>query len=417
MRPETGHHGCLAAAERLTDDITDRKPGPLDMAALRTNTLNRSDTSGPPVPRESRRASGPILNEVTAKLTEIWQDMLGVRPITSDQNYFELGGDSILGVQLFTRIEQEFQVKLPLATLFDAPTIAELAQILQQERLSSGWSPLVAIRTSGTRPPFFCMHPHGGNVLIYRDLASRLGSDQPFYGLQSPGLDGSRPPLETIEDMASLYTKEIRRVQANGPYFLGGYCMGGTIAYEVAQQLHAKGQEIALLALFDTPNWACVEPATFWEKVYYTGERLAFHIENFLSLRSAERRTFFEEKLLSFRNRLPVWLSIRYRRIFRTPEVHASGTSTLGRVWEANFHACAMYRPRPYDGMVTDFQPAKQYRMFRKPNLKWGELSLAGQEVVVLPVNPPAMLTEPFISHLADALRKSLDRAIDSREA
>lgn len=374
-------------------------------------TLNGSHTTaGTPAAGQSKRASMAMMNEVTTQLTQIWQDMLGVKPIAPDQNYFELGGDSILAVQLFTRIEQQFQIKLPLTTLFDAPTIAQLAHVLQEEKCVSGWLPLVPIQPLGARPPFFCMHPHGGNVLVYRDLARRLGSDQPFYGLQSPGLDGSRPPLAKIEDMASLYIKEIRRVQASGPYFLGGYCMGGTIAYEVAQQLQAEGEDIALLALFDTVNWAYVEPTTFWQKAYYNGERLAFHLANLLSLGSAERIKLLDEKLMSFRRRFPVWLNIGYKKVFARSEVYVSEISALGRVWQANFRACAEYNPQPYRGTVTDFRPAKQYRMFANGNQKWNELALAGQEVVVLPVNPPAMLSEPFVSHLADALRKSLDR-------
>src|SRR5487761_755342 len=107
-------------------------------------------------------------SDTSARLTRIWREMLGVESIDHDQNYFDLGGDSILAVQLFIRIEQEFNVKLPLATLFDAPTIGELAQVLLQESAVSGWLPLVTIQPSGTRPPFFCMHGAGGNVLIYR---------------------------------------------------------------------------------------------------------------------------------------------------------------------------------------------------------------------------------------------------------
>ncbi|MGI0084076.1 MAG: alpha/beta fold hydrolase, partial [Nitrososphaerales archaeon] len=193
-----------------------------------------------------------IDDDTVRKLTRIWQEMLGVESIGLDENYFDLGGDSILAVQLFTRIEEEFCLKLPLATLFDAPTIRELAQILGRQVPATTSSSLVAIQTAGSHPPFFCIHGASGNVLIYRDLSRHLGSDQPFYGLQSQGLDGNCPPLTRIEDMATLYLKEIRRICPHGPYFIGGYCMGGTIAFEVAQQLQAKGEHVALLALLDT---------------------------------------------------------------------------------------------------------------------------------------------------------------------
>src|SRR2546421_5044882 len=159
-------------------------------------------------------------DNTTRQLARIWEELLGVPSIGFDENYFDLGGDSSLAVQMFAQIEKVFKVKLPLATLYEAPTIAQLAEILRGETAGSGWSPLVAIQPSGSRQPFFCFHGAGGNVLIYRGLAKYLGPDQPFYGLQSQGLDGTRAPLTKIEDMAALYVKEIRKAQPHGPYFL-----------------------------------------------------------------------------------------------------------------------------------------------------------------------------------------------------
>ena len=189
-------------------------------------------------------------DDLTTKLSLIWQQLLGVDSVAIDQNFFDLGGESSLAVQMFARVEEAFGVKLPLATLYEAPTIAELSAILRSEVPYAGWSPLVPIQISGSRPPFFCMHGAGGNVLTYRELSKHLGSDQPFYGLQCPGLDGKCPPLTKIEDMARLYGREIRKVQPNGPYFLGGYCMGGTIAYEVAQQLTQAGESCCSIGPF-----------------------------------------------------------------------------------------------------------------------------------------------------------------------
>lgn len=134
-----------------------------------------------------------------ARLLRIWQETLGVDTISADQNFFDLGGDSSLAVRVFAEIEKVFGVKLPLATLYDAPTPAELARVISGEVAGAGWSPLVAVQPSGSRPPLFCMHGAGGTVLMYRELSQRLGEDQPFYGLQAQGLDGTCPPLTTIE--------------------------------------------------------------------------------------------------------------------------------------------------------------------------------------------------------------------------
>lgn len=351
-------------------------------------------------------------SDVTAReLSRIWQALLVIDTIDVDQNFFDLGGDSSLAVRMFSQIEQTFGVKLPLITLYEAPTIAELDRILRGEISSSGWSPLVAIQRSGSRPPFFCIHGAGGTVLIYRDLSRHLGLDQPFYGLQSQGLGGGLLPLTTIEEMAALYIKEIRRAQPNGPYFLGGYCGGGTIAYEVAQQLQASGEPVALLAIFDTMNWSKI-PITLQNKATYACQRLVFHAGSFLSLDLRNQSKFLREKIKILRSRIPVWRGMLQAKFKKD---HSSVTSTslaLARVWQLNDRACWQYVPKPYPGIVTDFRPSTQYRIFNQPDLKWDSLAQQGQEVVVLPVNPASMLVEPFVEHLAGALRHSIDTAM-----
>jgi thioesterase domain-containing protein/acyl carrier protein len=353
-------------------------------------------------------------DETIHELTRIWQDLFAIPSIAADQNYFDLGGDSPLAVQLFARIEKTFNVRLPLATLFEAPTIEGLAQILRREVPASGWSPLVAIRTEGQRPPFFCIHPHGGNVLAYRDLSLHLGDDQPFYGLQSCGLDGSSPPLTRIEDMAALYMKAIQKVQPHGPYFLGGYCMGGVVAYEMAQRFVAAGEQVALLALFDALNWGGTALPSVWEKCVHTAERLMFHMANFFSLNARDKNEFFRQKVKALRSRAPVWWSMLQGNLLRNSNSDMSEAQILDMIWKVNLRACLEYIPKPYAGAVIDMRPAKQFRSYNKPDLKWDRLAQGGQKVIVLPVNPPAMLVEPFVRHLAVALRESIDRAIES---
>jgi phthiocerol/phenolphthiocerol synthesis type-I polyketide synthase E len=362
---------------------------------------------------ESQRVTG----EETAKrqLTRIWQSVLALASIGIDDDYFDLGGDSVLAVQLFAQIERAFGVKLPLATLYEAPTIAELARILSGEVSSSGWSPLVPIQTSGSRPPLFCFHGAGGNVLSYRKLSQHLGLDQPFYGLQCRGLDGSAEPLKTIEEMAALYIEQIRRVQRRGPYFLGGYCMGGTVAYEVGQQLCAAGETIALLALFDTMNWNKI-PLSVWNKTSYAVQRLVFHAASFLSLRSEDKVKFIKDKAEVLRNRIPVWRGILLTKLGRQ-DAAPSNSLILGRIWQTNDQASWSYIPKPFPGELTDIRPDKQYWVFNKPDLKWDRLALGGQRVVRLPVYPASMLVEPFVRHSAAALRTAIDLAICSVES
>ena len=184
------------------------------------------------------------------ELVRIWEELLRVQPISVTSNFFELGGHSLLGVELTARIRESTGRHVPLAALFEGSTVEKLAAFMRQE--PRPWSPLVPIWRGGSQTPFFCVHPAGGNVACYAGLARALGPDQPFYGLQAPGLDGEQPPHETLESLAALYVDAIRTVQPAGPYRLGGWSLGGTIAFEMARQLRSRGEEVALLALFDS---------------------------------------------------------------------------------------------------------------------------------------------------------------------
>ena len=345
-------------------------------------------------------------NETEKKLTKLWEELLGVRPIGIQQNYFDLGGNSLLAVRLFARIQKEFSVSLPLATLFEAQTIAELAEILDRRARNAGWSPLVTIQPSGSRPPFFCIHGGGGSVLIYRALSQHLGSDQPFYGLESQGLDGQRPLLTRIEDMAELYVRELRRVQPHGPYFLGGYCMGGTVALEMAQRLIDLGEKVALLALFDTANWAAIRSNDLSDKMVYQAQRIVFHCLNFGLLDFGKKIEFIQEKFRVLWNRSGVWRGWFERKMGSDSEF-----STLAKIWDVNDRAILNYVPKPYPGTVTDFRPMKQYSQYLGEPMDWSRLAQK-HEIVTLRVYPAGMLLEPFVQDLARALGGSIKKAI-----
>src|SRR5262249_31022115 len=145
---------------------------------------------------------------VEQRLLDIWISEFGREDIGTNNDYFDLGGDSLLAIRILKKIESEFEVRMPLSTLLHAPTVELLAEQIQRDGLSDAqpsetWSSLVAVQPKGSRPPFFCVHGAGGNVIYYVDLARHLGVDQPFYGLQSQGLDGKTPFLTSIEEMAA----------------------------------------------------------------------------------------------------------------------------------------------------------------------------------------------------------------------
>src|SRR6516164_4752231 len=205
------------------------------------------------VPRENGLVAPQTA--LQSQLVAIWERVLSYHPIGITDNFFsELGGDSLQAVCIFAEIDQFLGKRVPLATLFEAPTIEKLAQKMSQEPRPENWKPLVAIQLSGARPPFFGIHGADGNVLFYRRFSELLGGEQPFYALQSQGLDGNLITRTTVETVAAYYLEEIRKIQPHGPYLLGGYSFGGLVSYEIARQLRAAGEKVALLVLFDTSN-------------------------------------------------------------------------------------------------------------------------------------------------------------------
>jgi len=208
--------------------------------------------------------------------------------------------------------------------------------------------------------------------------------------------------------MASLYVREIRKFQAHGPYLLGGYCLGGTIALEMAQQLRKEGESVALVALFDTMNWSRVRTLSPWGKARHRGWRLIFHGQNCLLLKFKEKITFLREKLRSLRERTRLWRGIWLGRLMQGQPLSKSPTSILAEVWGINDRAALNYVPKPYPGVITDFRPMKQYAEYAGPDVKWD--GVAAQEIVTLPVYPAGMLLEPFVRDLAAALKRCIDK-------
>lgn len=186
------------------------------------------------------------------RLLDIWQRVLGVNVMGVHDDFFSLGGHSLLAVKLMAEVEAEFGQHFPLSVLFEASSVSAMSVIIRQQCEYHVNRSLVPIRKGGSDRPLFFVHPTGGNVLCYFEMAQTLAPEQPFYGLQDPGLFNSEIPYSTLPELAALYVEEIRSVQSHGPYFLGGWSSGGVIAYEIAQQLLALGEEVAMLALVDS---------------------------------------------------------------------------------------------------------------------------------------------------------------------
>jgi aspartate racemase len=347
-----------------------------------------------------------------SRLARIWEDVLGIRPIGVQDNIFELGIDSLIAARLFVQIERSFRKKLPPAPLFQAPTIQQLADHLREGRGTGRWTSLVAIQTSGSRPPLFCVHGGAGTIIHFQELARRLGPDQPFYGLQSRGLYGGAPPLVTVEEMATHYLSEIRSVFPAGPYYVAGYCCGGVVALEMAHQLRALGQDVAVLVLLNATT-----PARLHRPM--TGQvpqrsRLATRVENVWAGRRGLgplAGTAYIGKRLMRKVRTKLYLALRWPM---PDDIRDMFFLT------ANARADRCYRPRAFPGRIALFHGEGVYTDAPEA---WGGLASGPFEVHTIPGdhfgpdrNHPIMgsqrylMREPAVSLLADRLRACLDR-------
>ncbi len=350
------------------------------------------------------------------QLASLWEVIFDLERVGVRDNFFDLGGHSLLAVRLFAQIKKLTGKDLPLVTLFQAPTIEQLAAILRQQGWESPWASLVPIKPGGSKPPFYCVHGVGGNILEYLDLAKYLDADQPFYGLQAIGLDGKRPVEHlTVEQMAARYLEEVRTFQPRGPYYLGGSSFGGSVAYEMAQQLRAAGEEVAFLAFFDTngPDYPRLLPATTaWRrKLDWWEDRATLHWQNFRACQGRQRWEYLLDKAQrgkkQFRwKRQHLWDQIKERvgRIF--------WPQAIRQVRLVGFRAHTAYEPKSYPGRVTLFRAMEQPRgIYENRTLGWGPLIKGGLEIYDTPGHHGAIVREPRSRVLAVQLKEALHKA------
>jgi amino acid adenylation domain-containing protein len=210
--------------------------------------------NGLPVPASLAMPESYLMaTHLEARLHEHWCEVLHREGLSRDDNFFEVGGNSLLAMRLVNRINVELGCEIPLSYIFQCPTIASLAKKLQEN--NSGlekWSPLIRICKGGGDRPLFMIHPIGGGVLCYSALAKNWDLDRPLYGIQAKGLEKGQRPLRSIKAMASYYIKEIKKVQAAGPYLIGGWSFGGIIGAEIVHHLSMMGESVEGLMVFDT---------------------------------------------------------------------------------------------------------------------------------------------------------------------
>jgi acetoacetyl-CoA synthetase len=326
-----------------------------------------------------------------AEIVPIWERVLQRAPIQDDDDFFDLGGDSLQALAMFLEIERLTGKHFPITAIYDASTPRRLAALSHADT-SPPFSPLVPLKT-GVGEPLFIAHGIGGNVIELTKLGQLIDSPRPVYAIQAKGLDGNEEPLNTVADMATYYLAHLRKRQPQGPYNLAGYSFGGVIAMEMARRLKAAGETVALLAFIDSFTHPHTFPRAALQIVRLNSIIAAFRTRPF-----GEACAFVLGRLTGRAGRLPATMIL--------PDVaEDSADKALHRVRAAAFAAMLNYRPTRYPGHVEFFRP-KTSIFGVAPGRVWGEL-LDSLKLHAVPGDHRTMVGE-HVSHLAAALSRVL---------
>ena len=410
-----GDHEHPPAANDLRSFLKDRVPEYMVpsvfmlLDSLPTMPNGKVDRGALPKPDQTRPEMSKTYvaprDDLERQLTDLWEEVLGIRTIGVTDNFFELGGHSLLAVRLFALIDKRMGKRLPLAALFRRATIEGLAEIVRRDSLSVTPSSLVPIQPDGYKRPLFLVHPAGGHVFPFIGLAQCLGLEQPCYGLQARGVENGQEPHTRIEDMAACYVEAIQSVQSEGPYLLGGWSMGGEIAFEMAQQLHARGQRVALLALLDARIPSATENVgdeefeamLMADVVRYFGLSPDFS-KSLAHLPQAEllARVLDQGKTAGL---IPA-------------DIEAAQARRLIELCKSDFRASRNYVLHRYPGRVTLFKASENLSgSSMDPTLGWSDWAEGGVDVQIVPGNHATMVYKPNVETLAEKLAACIEQA------
>jgi thioesterase domain-containing protein len=371
----------------------------------------RPDQKSPQTAVAKGGSEGPQ-DTLEETLKGIWEQAFGIRPIGLQDNFFGLGGHSLLGIRIVTAIEQALGRRVRLSTIFQEPTIARLGAVLRGGPAARG-SSIVEIQPGGKQPPLFLVHGVGGGMFWgYSNLARHLGPDQPVYGFKSRGQDGLEE-FSRIEDMAAQYVEDLRRFQPNGPYFLGGYCFGGNVAFEMARQLDNQGEQVAMLLLINCwPNnstytrliWTpLVLPKAFWN--------FCVRLQHQVRFGAKRPRAYFKWRAAW----LWKWLKAVFTRRFEDRVAvedmvdPSQQTEAERQLWRTHVRAWLQYQPQSYPGRIVLFRTRGHPLVSSfDDQLGWAEFASGGVDVHVCPGDHESILAEENVACTARQLQTLL---------
>ncbi len=348
---------------------------------------------------EDEKIDNVSAGELEASILALWREFLKNPHIGIHDNFFENGGDSLIIMQIITELEQKLGRSLPLSMIFHAPTVARLAEFLREQNAQSAKSALVPVKTTGYRTPLFCVHADGG-AFFYLHFAKYLADDQPFYGLQARGLDPKEEPFTSLQEMAAYYVSEIRKVQPQGPYFLGGFSVGGIFAYEMAQQLVSAGQEVSVLAMLDANT-------SDYPVYKRQGKSKSRKLKKWLQL---DTRTLLTNGIKRLQARSRKKINNMIVRFYRKMGLPLSPYLRVHVVRQANQSMGERYQPMPYEHPIHVFCAEQQPKEIVPDNsLGWKKYVEGPIFIHNIPGDHETIFREPQVRILAQAVQRVLD--------
>ena len=310
--------------------------------------------------------------EIEKDIAKVWRKVLKIDKIGINDNFFDLGGNSLLAVQLITKLNANFQINLAVHSLLNAPNIASLAKLVEGDITTELPTNLIMLQTGNrNKTPLFLIHPGGGHIYFYQDLVHHLDNEQPVYGIQAQGTYGNTKPLTKVEEMAAKYIKVIQTVQPEGPYFLGGACFGGVVALEMAKLFLLLEQKVDLLAVIDTPAPGHIP---FKLKLNY----------------------YFEQVKMTFK---------------MIPDFNIKRLYSILKLYNLNYQAFLDYKPNTHSGKIVFFS-AKERNEFKAQILEqaWSNLATEGIDIHRIPGNHVTMNYKPHVKVLSEKLMKHIEQ-------
>jgi len=364
-------------------------------------------------------------NKIEQQLTEIWSLIVECEKISIHDNFFDLGGHSILAIKLLNEIQKSFNQELSLTSLFQHPTIAQLAQQLSQFEVQPSISDLLVLQSSGQKNPICCVAGSNGHAFYFRDFAMNFADEHPVYGLETPGRDGSHPLPISVEDHASSLIKTLQQKQPKGPYILIGYSSGCSVALEMAFQLEQQGEIISLLAIFDAglvanPDYITKRSDLDWiwnmiERIEAVkGISLGLNYEQLAAQSDDQNRWYLAAEALYHHNVLPEHSTLS---LLRTNLEVMKRVTLNYAAYQPNFVISApivLFRAQDVKEIVVQEHQAMSH--YQQSDWGWQPYSNKPVQVISVPGNHGQMLYEPNVKILADQLKKSIQEHFNQPE-